>query len=161
VIGQGGKNFKKMVRCRGAQHRTGCRVFFAPLSYSCLPSDCRTSARLLFPEAAATALQDRHSELCAAHDVANGSSRTFTASDIVERPAVAFEVGVDGSFDPGQRSGLRRVGSGDAAHCRDTSERQSEHKFAQHLSLSFLWFVFRRLDYSARLLGNFFRRFGA
>jgi hypothetical protein len=73
-----------------------------------LLSGCGTSARLLFREATATAPQERHSELGTIDDVANGLSRSPAASEIVDRPCAALQVGVDGAFHARKRSGLRR-----------------------------------------------------
>jgi hypothetical protein len=94
--------------------------------------------RDLFREATATAPQERHSELGATDDVANGLSRSEAASEIVDRPCVALEVGVDGVSHARKRSGVRRAGADDAARCRGSDERQPKQKFPYHLGLSFL-----------------------
>jgi hypothetical protein len=80
------------------------------------------SARLLAPEAASTAIQDRHSESGTVDNVANGRFRA-PAREIMERPSVAFEVGFDGVLDAGKRSGMRRTHGGEAAHRRKNGER--------------------------------------
>jgi hypothetical protein len=75
-------------------------------------------------ETTATALQERHSELGAIDDVASGRSRSIAASEIVDSPCVALEVGADGAFQARKRSGVRRAGADDAASCRGNGERQ-------------------------------------